>query len=440
MSHEHLLTTGFPDQPVPTPAVPRRHAGAEALSGALEQLRGAARLLDLDQGVVESLSSPRRALSVSLPLRRDDGSIEVFDGYRVQHNISRGPAKGGIRFHPDVDPTEVTALAMLMTWKCAVVGIPFGGAKGAVAVDPATLSFAELERLTRRYASEILPMIGPEKDIPAPDVGTDEQTMAWIMDTYSVNAGFSVPGVVTGKPINLGGSVGRAGATSRGVLITVLAALKHLGWQPESCTAAVQGFGKVGSLAAKYLRDSGIRVVAVSDVVGGRFCESGLDIDEVRREMAEGASSVAATCQGEPLDREELLELDVDILVPAALEGAITRENAAKVRARLVVEGANGPTTADADAILADRGTVVVPDILANAGGVVVSYLEWVQNIQSYSWSGAEIDLRLRDLMHKAFDEVIDLSTSNAWTLRQAASVIGVGRVADAARLRGLFP
>ncbi|MDF2709342.1 Glu/Leu/Phe/Val dehydrogenase [Nonomuraea muscovyensis] len=410
--------------------------GRQALDSALHQLHQAAGYLGLDDGLRAMLATPRRSLTVSVPVRRENGRLDVVQGFRVQHNISRGPAKGGIRFHPSTDLDEVTALAMWMTWKCALVGIPYGGAKGGVAVDPATLTTRELERLTRRYVNEILPLIGPEKDIPAPDVGTDEQTMAWIMDTYSVNAGYSVPGVVTGKPMTLGGSLGRAGATSRGVQIAALAAL---GRSPEGVTVAVQGFGKVGALAAQYLADAGCTVVAVSDATGAVHASSGLDVAALRAWVTE-SGGVHGYRDADAMERDELVEQDVDLLVPAALENVITEANAPRVRARLIVEGANGPTTPEADEILAANGATVVPDILANAGGVIVSYLEWVQNMQAYSWSAQEVELKLRDLMQSAYDEVRSLATDRGLTLRQAAHAIGVGRVADAHRMRGLYP
>ncbi|WP_214321982.1 Glu/Leu/Phe/Val family dehydrogenase [Nonomuraea sediminis] len=410
--------------------------GRQALDSALHQLGQAAEHLGLDDGLRTMLATPRRSLTVSVPVRREDGRMDVVQGFRVQHNVSRGPAKGGIRFHPSTDIHEVTALAMWMTWKCALVGIPYGGAKGGVSVDPTELTTRELERLTRRYVNEILPLIGPEKDIPAPDVGTDEQTMAWIMDTYSVNTGYSVPGVVTGKPMTLGGSLGRAGSTSRGVQIAALAAL---GRSPEGARVAVQGFGKVGALAAQYLADAGCRVVAVSDISGAIYSASGLDVSDVRAWVAE-SGGVYGYRHADALSHDELFELDVDVLVPAALEGVITAENAPRIKARLIVEGANGPTTPEADEILAANGTVIVPDILANAGGVIVSYLEWVQNMQAYSWSAAEVEMKLRDLMEGAYGEVRSLATDRALTLRQAAHVIGVGRVAEAHQMRGLYP
>jgi glutamate dehydrogenase (NAD(P)+) len=423
--------------PSTTPALTT--PGRQALDAALHQLGQAAEHLGLDDGLRTVLATPRRSLTVSVPVRREDGRLDVVQGFRVQHNVSRGPAKGGIRFHPATDIHEVTALAMWMTWKCALVGIPYGGAKGAVAVDPALLTTRELERLTRRYVNEILPLIGPEKDIPAPDVGTDEQTMAWIMDTYSVSAGYSVPGVVTGKPMTLGGSLGRGDATSRGVQI---AALSALGRSPEGVTVAVQGFGKVGAPAAQFLADAGCKVVAVSDVTGAvyaRASSGGLDIADLRA-WAAANGGVRGYRHADALTLDDLLELDVDVLIPAALEGAVTAANAPRVRARLIVEGANGPTTPEADEILAANGTTVVPDILANAGGVIVSYLEWVQNMQAYSWSSGEVELKLRDLMENAFCEVRSLAAARGLTLRQAAHVIGVGRVAEAHQMRGLYP
>ncbi|TMR99025.1 Glu/Leu/Phe/Val family dehydrogenase [Nonomuraea basaltis] len=410
--------------------------GRQALDSALHQLDQASEHLGLDDGLRTVLATPRRSLTVSVPVRREDGRLDVVQGFRVQHNVSRGPAKGGLRYHPATDIHEVTALAMWMTWKCALVGIPYGGAKGGVAVDPAGLTTRDLERLTRRYVNEILPLIGPEKDIPAPDVGTDEQTMAWIMDTYSVSAGYSVPGVVTGKPMTLGGSLGRTGATSRGVQITTLAAL---GRPPEGVTVAVQGFGKVGAPAAQYLADAGCKVVAVSDLTGAVYASGGLDVARLRTWAAE-TGGVSGYHHADALSHEDLFELDVDVLVPAALEGAITEANAPRIRARLIVEGANGPITPEADEILAANGTTVVPDILANAGGVIVSYLEWVQNMQAYSWSSGEIESKLRDLMANAFAEVKSLAAARGLTLRQAAHVIGVGRVAEAHQMRGLYP
>src|SRR5437763_6359691 len=379
-------------------------------------------------------------MTVSIPLRRDDGHVEVLRGYRVQHNLSRGPAKGGIRYHPSTDIDEVRALAMWMTWKCALIGIPSGGAKGGVTSDPRLYSRNELERVTRRYASEILPIVGPERDIPAPDVGTDEQTMAWFMDTYSVNKGYTVTGVVTGKPISVGGSQGRAGATSRGVMFSAFAALREAGVDPRDVSVAVQGFGKVGGLAAQFLHDAGCKVVAVSDVKGGAYNAMGLNPAAMLRAQRSGLDSVAGYPGTDHITNEELVQLDVDMLVPAALEGVVHDGNADRVRARFIVEGANGPTTPDADEVLEQRGVVVVPDVLANSGGVAVSYFEWVQDLQAYWWTEDELNDRLRAIMDRAYAQVSALATDEGVSLSTAAQMIGVGRVAEAHRTRGLYP
>ncbi|MEU8202155.1 Glu/Leu/Phe/Val dehydrogenase [Streptosporangium sp. NPDC049046] len=407
--------------------------GRQALDSALFQLDRAAGRLDLDDSLRTMLATPRRSLTVSVPVRREDGRMDVVQGFRVQHNTTRGPAKGGIRFHPRTDVHEVTALAMGMTWKCALAGIPYGGAKGGVSLDPASLSARELERVTRRYVNEVLPVIGPERDIPAPDVGTDERTMAWIMDTYSVNAGYPVPGVTIGGPVSPGGVPDTAGtATARGVRI---AALRALGGSPEGRTVAIQGFGKVGAPAARYLADAGCLVIAVSDRTGAVIDRSGLDIDDLRA-WSEETGGVRGYRRADALPAEELLELDVDVLVPAAMQGAITEENATRIRAGLVVEGASSPTTPGADRVLADAGVTVVPDILANAGGVIVSYLEWLQDMQARRWSAREVDARLRGIVRDAFDTTAAVSAECGITLREAAHVIGVGRVADAHRAR----
>jgi glutamate dehydrogenase (NAD(P)+) len=415
-------------------------ARQSAWESAQIQLANAAKKLRLDDGTHQLLATPRREMTVSIPLRRDDGHVEVLRGYRVQHNLSRGPAKGGIRYHPSTDIDEVRALAMWMTWKCALIGIPYGGAKGGVTIDPRLYSKTELERVTRRYASEILPIIGPERDIPAPDVGTDEQTMAWFMDTYSVNKGYTVTGVVTGKPLAVGGSLGRAGATSRGVLFSAFAALREAGIDPRDVSVAVQGFGKVGGLAAQFLHDAGCKVVAVSDVKGGAYNSMGLNPAAMMRAMKQGLESVAGYPGTDDLTNEELLELDVDLLVPAALEGVIHESNADAVKARFIVEGANGPTTPDADTILEDRGVVVVPDVLANSGGVAVSYYEWVQDLQAYWWTEDEVNDRLKAIMERAYLDVSALAQDEGVSLRTAAQMIGVGRVAEAHRTRGLYP
>lgn len=417
----------------------RPTVGDSAWETALAQLDEVAELMGLAPGVHETLRSPKRTLIVSVPFRMDDGSTRVYQGYRVHHNVTRGPAKGGIRYHPDVGLDEVKALAMWMTWKCAIVGIPFGGAKGGVSVDVKSHSRAELERMTRRYASEILPFIGPERDIPAPDMNTNEETMAWIMDTYSMNSGYSVPGVVTGKPVSIGGSKGRGGATSRGVMFMIFSTLKQLGVGLDEVSVAIQGYGKVGGFAAQLLHDAGCRVVAVSDVEGGLYREKGLDPEAINRHKQE-AGSVEGFPGAEPITNEELLEIGCDVLVPAAIEGVITVKNADAIKAKVVCEGANGPVTFEADKILNDKGVFVVPDILANAGGVTVSYFEWVQDIQAYFWSEDEVNDRLREIMEDAFSQVHTMATEKGLSMRQAAHWIGVGRVAEAHLTRGLFP
>jgi len=411
-----------------------------ALDSALHQLNDAVEQLGLDAGLHQMLATPRRSMEVAVPLRRDDGTLEVLKGYRVQHNLSRGPAKGGVRFHPHTDLDEVRALAMWMTWKCALIGIPYGGAKGGVAVDPRLLSRNELERVTRRYASEIMPIIGPEKDIPAPDVGTDEQTMAWMMDTFSIHAGYTVTGVVTGKPVSIGGSEGRGGATSRGVMYSAFCALREAGIDHRGATVAVQGFGKVGGLAAQFLHDAGCLVVAVSDWKGGVHHAAGLNPAALRRHLEDGADTVVGFPGTDTITNDELLELDVDVLVPAALEGVIHEENADRIKAFFIVEGANGPTTPDADKVLEGNNVLVVPDVLANSGGVAVSYFEWVQDLQAYFWSEDEVNDRLKLLMESAYDQVSTLARERGVSLRTSAQMIGVGRVAEAHRIRGLYP
>jgi glutamate dehydrogenase (NAD(P)+) len=410
-----------------------------AWESALSQLDDAAKEMNLDPGVHEVLRNPRRALEVSVPTRMDDGTVKVFTGYRVHHNTSRGPSKGGIRYHPQVTLDEVKALAMWMTWKCAVVGIPFGGAKGGVIVEPGALSGGELQRMTRRYASEILPLIGPEKDIPAPDLGTNEQVMAWIMDTYSTREGFSVPGVVTGKPLSIGGSAGRSQATSRGVMYIALATLKHLGMSVEDARIVVQGFGNVGGGTVQLLHDQGCRVVGVSDVTGGVYNPDGLNPQGLFVHKA-ATGGISGYEGGEPVTNEELLELECDVLVPAALENQLTEKNADRVKASVIVEGANGPTTPEADHIFTERGVLVVPDILANSGGVTVSYFEWVQDLQAYYWSEDEVNNRLRIIMEQSYVDVLQLAEERKITMRTAATMLGVGRVAEAHVTRGLYP
>jgi len=411
---------------------------ASPLDDARTQLRQAVELLGLDEGMHAMLAHPRREVTVSIPLRRDDGSTELLTGHRVQHNFSRGPAKGGLRYSPDVTLDEVRALAMWMTWKCALLDVPYGGAKGGVRIDPRNYSSAELERVTRRYTSEISPLIGPERDIPAPDIGTDENTMAWLMDTYSVQQGHTVLGVTTGKPVSLGGSLGRVTATSRGVVHVALAALRSRGIEPAAATAAIQGFGKVGRYAARFLAEAGVRVTAVSDQYGAVGDERGLDVPALEAYVDAHGSVVGFAA--DELTHEELLEAEVDLLVPAAVEGVITQANAARIRARVIVEGANGPTTPEADAILESAGRLVVPDILANAGGVIVSYFEWVQANQAYWWSVDEVELRLADRMVAAWLRVRDHAERLQQPLRTAATALAVERVAQAHRLRGLYP
>ena len=407
-----------------------------ALDTARQQLQRAVELLELSENDWQTLSTPRRILEVAVPLRRDNGDVEIYKGFRVQYSTTRGPSKGGVRFHPSIDMEETVALAMLMTWKCALTNLPFGGAKGGIAVDAKDLSERENERLTRRYTSEILPIIGPERDIPAPDVGTDERNMAWMMDTYSVNAGYSVPGVVTGKPIVLGGSLGRTSATGDGVVISTIEALKTLGIDPKGATVAVQGFGKVGYWTAIGLENLGLKVVAVSDVDGG---VTGFEsVAALWKYFTENRSlNMPGT---DKLTQEELLHLEVDVLIPAALSDAITEKSAPGIRAKIVVEGANAPTTPGGDQILAGNKVLVVPDILANSGGVIVSYFEWVQDKQNYFWSAEEVKSNLNDIMMRAIKEVEGLAASKNVSWREAAHMIGVGRVAEAHKLRGLYP
>lgn len=412
---------------------------ANPLEEAIAQLDDAIATLGYDQGVRDMLATPRREMTVAVPLRADDGTVTVFTGHRVQHNLSRGPAKGGLRFSPHVTLEEVRALAMWMTWKCALVDIPYGGAKGGVRIDPRQHSEAELERVTRRYTSEILPILGPERDIPAPDIGTSEKTMAWIMDTYSVVSGYTVPGVVTGKPLSLGGSLGRASATSRGVVHIALAALRHRGITQAGATAVVQGFGKVGRDAVFFLHEAGVRVVAVADQYGAVHNPAGLDPERLAAHV-DATGSVVGYIGADAADSAAVLELDVDLLVPAAVEGVLTEENAPRVTARVIVEGANGPTTAAADAVFAANGQLVVPDILANSGGVIVSYFEWVQANQAYWWRVDEVEARLEERMLATWTDVLESARKRDLTLRAAATALAVERVAEAHRLRGLYP
>lgn len=414
-----------------------------AYENALKVLRGAAEQAGYKHDEYVTLEYPERELKVSVPVVMDDGSVQVFEGYRVQHSSLRGPCKGGIRFHKDSDIEEVKALALWMTMKCAVANIPYGGAKGAVKVDPAKLSRGELQRLTRRYTAMVLPLIGPEKDIPAPDVNTNAETMGLIMDTYSMLKGYTVPGVVTGKPVEIGGSLGRSEATGRGVMITAMQLMKKLGMQPENTRAAVQGFGNVGSAAADLLAKQGVKICALSDVSGGIYCADGLDVSKVRAFIAaeKGRFLKDYTIDDvRHITNEELLEADVDLLIPAALENQITAENAGKIRAKYIVEAANGPTNVEADAILTQRGITVVPDILANAGGVVVSYFEWVQNIQSLMWEEKEVNRHLEEIMVRAFEEVWSICKEKQVTMRMAAYMSALKRLITAKHFRPIFP
>jgi glutamate dehydrogenase (NAD(P)+) len=406
---------------------------------ALTQLDSVAARIGLDQGIHQVLRNPKRELTVNFPVRLDSGEVRVFTGYRVQHNLARGPAKGGIRYHPDVSLDEVRALAMWMTWKCAVMGIPYGGAKGGVVCSPKQLSVAELERLTRRYATEISVLLGPASDIPAPDVYTNPQVMAWIMDTYSMHVGYSVPAVVTGKPLSIGGSEGRFEATGRGCFFTIIKAARELGMRIDSMSAAVQGCGNVGGIAARLLAEAGAKVTAISDSGGGIFAAGGLDVPAVLRHK-ESTGSLSGFPGADAVTNEELLELPCDVLVPAALESQITARNAARVHARIVAEGANGPTTPEADAILHDKGVFLIPDVLANAGGVTVSYFEWVQDLQAFFWDEGEVNRRLEEMMNRSFDEVLARARAHGTDMRAGAYVLAVSRVAEATRLRGLYP
>ena len=409
------------------------------LTTALTQLDEVAGRLNLEPQIYQHLRHPRRSLIVSVPIRTDAGDLDVFTGYRVQHSTTLGPSKGGIRYHPDVDLEEVTALAMLMTWKCALMGLPYGGAKGGVRCEPLKLSPRELERLTRRYASEIHLCIGPDRDIPAPDMGTNEQVMAWIMDTYSMQRGVTVPGVVTGKPLLLGGSLGRGEATGRGVAYVTTEAMAHLNLPLSGARVVVQGFGNVGSVAARLLSEMGCRVVAASDVQGGIYNPEGLNIPALQAVLRAG-QWVRQYPEGDPITNEELLLLSCEILIPAALGGVLTARNAGAIQTRLIVEGANGPTTAEADHLLRDRGIFIIPDILANAGGVIVSYFEWVQDLQFFFWKEDEVNSRLRDILTGAFQRTLRLAQQESVDFRTAALMEAVTRVARATKLRGIYP
>jgi len=407
---------------------------------AVAQFNEAAEAMQLDTNLRERLKLPQRSLIVSVPVRMDDGRVEVFTGYRVQHDTARGPSKGGIRYHPEVNLGEVAALSMWMTWKCALTDLPYGGAKGGVRVDPKQLSRGELQRLTRRYAAEIFPLIGPDKDVPAPDVGTDQQVMAWIMDTYSQQVGYAVQGVVTGKPLSIGGSLGREEATGRGVVYVTLEALRHLKLDVSKATVAIQGFGNVGSHTARIMQQAGARVIAVSDVTGGLYNPQGLDIPDLLHRYHEKREPLHEITLGDAITNAELLQLDCTVLVPAALSEQITGANAAKLRCRILAEGANGPTTLEADRILTDKGIFIIPDILANSGGVIVSYFEWVQDVQRFFWKAKDIQDRLQDIITSAFHRTLHFSLERRTTMRMAALMSGIDKVAQAHLQRGLYP
>ncbi|HEV2985929.1 MAG TPA: Glu/Leu/Phe/Val dehydrogenase [Vicinamibacterales bacterium] len=404
----------------------------------LQEFDGAARILNLEPGIWKILTHPKRQITVSCPIQMDNGEIEVFTGYRVQYNITLGPAKGGIRYHPGVSLDEVTALAAWMTWKCAVAHIPFGGGKGGVICDPTKMSKREIEALTRRYIAEIVDAIGPEKDVPAPDVNTNEQIMAWVMDTYSMHVGHTTTSVVTGKPVELGGSLGRREATGRGVMIVTRESVKHVGFALKGATVAVQGFGNVGSISAELLAEEGARIVAVTDWKGGVYNPKGLDITRLLAHVEQN-KTVDGFPGAEPLDSATLFTLDVDVLIPAALENQITIENAPGIKAKVVIEGANGPTTPEAHRYLHERGVFVVPDILANSSGVTTSYFEWVQDRYGYFWTEKEVNERLEAKMCEAFNAVLQTSLKYKVDMRTAAYIVAIGRVATVTRMRGMY-
>ncbi len=406
---------------------------------ALHQLDTVAARLNLDPNLHERLRYPRRALVVSVPIQMDDGRTEVFIGYRVHHNTALGPTKGGLRYDTDVNLGEVTALAMLMSWKCGLLELPYGGAKGGIRCDPRSMSPRELERMTRRYTSEIILLIGPDLDIPAPDLGTDEQVMAWVMDTYSMTQGKSVPGVVTGKPILIGGSAGRREATGRGIVYTLFRAARHLGQELKGKRVVIQGFGNVGAVAARLLWREGSTIVGVSDVKGGVYSPRGFDIRQLESHVAE-SGGVGGFPDADRVTNTELLELPCDILIPAAVGSQLRQDNADRVKALIVAEGANGPTTPEADQIFRERGVTVIPDILANGGGVVVSYFEWVQGLQYYFWRESEIVSRLQEVMTRASNRIWGVAQKEGTDLRTAALMEGIRRVAEAFRIRGLYP
>ncbi len=428
-----MYTTGYYKEPGP------KLDEESPFESMMERFRFAAELLELDEGMFQYLASPVKQVIVSIPVVMDSGDIQVFEGYRVIHDNVLGPSKGGIRYAPDVTIEEVKALAAWMTWKCAIVNVPFGGAKGGVRCNPKELSKAELERLTRRYTANMLEVFGPDRDIPAPDMNTDEQIMAWIMDTYSMNAHKTETAVVTGKPIILGGSQGRKEATGRGVVTVTLAALNKLGILPNKCTVAVQGFGNVGSISAKLMYEQGAKVIAISDVTGGYYNKKGIDIPDAIAYTKNNNGTLAGYSKAEKITNDELLQMECDVLIPAAKEDQISKHNADKINARIISEGANGPVTANADSILEENGIMVIPDILANAGGVTVSYFEWVQDRQGYFWTEERVNRRLNRMMRNAFDNLFEVSEKHDITLRQAAYVFGIDKVAATLRMRGIY-
>ena len=428
-----MYTTGYYKEPGP------KLDEESPFESMMERFRFAAELLELDEGMFQYLASPVKQVIVSVPVVMDSGDIQVFEGYRVIHDNVLGPSKGGIRYAPDVTIDEVKALAAWMTWKCAIVNVPFGGAKGGVRCNPKELSKGELERLTRRYTANMLEVFGPDRDIPAPDMNTDEQIMAWIMDTYSMNAHKTETAVVTGKPIILGGSHGRKEATGRGVVTVTLAALNKLRILPNKCTVAVQGFGNVGSISAKLMYEQGAKIIAISDISGGYYNRNGIDIPKAIEYTKNNNGTLAGFPDAENITNEELLQLDCDVLIPAAKEDQISKKNASDINARVISEGANGPVTANADSILEDKGIMVIPDILANAGGVTVSYFEWVQDRQGYFWTEERVNRRLNRMMRNAFDNLFEVSEKHNITLRQAAYVFGIDKVASTLRMRGIY-
>jgi glutamate dehydrogenase (NAD(P)+) len=415
------------------------YASSPTFRMACQQLDLVAEVIEVDKGVLQRMAVPKRAMVVSMPVRMDDGRTEVFIGYRVQHSLTSGPSKGGLRYHPSVDLGEVAALAMWMSWKCGIMNLPFGGAKGGICCDPAALSRGELERLTRRFTEEVLAIIGPRQDVMAPDLGTDEQTMAWIMDTYSMKVGYACPEIVTGKPVELGGCVGRREATGRGVTYCILEAMKDLKLRPEESTAVVQGFGNVGSVTCHELHQRHVKIIAVGDRYGAIRNPRGLDVPALTRHIAEG-KMLCEFPLAEPIDPVDLLTTPCTVLVPAALERVVHQGNAGRLRCRILAEAANGPTTPEADAILCDSDIFVLPDVLCNAGGVTVSYFEWVQDIQQLMWSEEMVNHRLQELMLRAFHQVLKLAMDKGLSMRTAALSLGIEKVAREKKRRGLYP